>query len=1096
MWGPPTASGLSTPLRETIPESPGDDTFPDLGTSANDSALSRSDSTTRRSRAGTVPSQFPSLGGGSGGIAGQPPPTSKTPTRPTPSTSPFRPGSSVLSGLGRSSSSASTTSRSALLGRFRAGSMPQRSSLLSSTSSTTPSTTSPFGPSVFASAWNATRDRASTHTGAQSGDPNSPTSSGFQRDFADTDVKTLDYLGLVDHPPQQNKSADNLSDAYLNSAAASSSIQPLLANMSGLNKANRFRSFSTNAKEQKAAEEYGDAEAGAYFSGTITPAETAAALYAHTQAQIHQHNLDVQAFVNQATSSRPRARTAGALDSPATRMWRQAGAARLGSDFGALGPRDGNDYEGLSNAVQAMQLQNNLKTSMLNDFDSDTTTESTRALWLGGIPSSTTPSSLRFIFDPYGNIESARVLTHKNCGFVNFETVESAVSAKSALNGKEIFPGAGSVRIGYAKAPSASGTPGTNGIFQSPSPDPFGHSHSKPATGLDAGAGSQRQAGAGSEAGFSLKTPSLRDIQPEIVRIVRDLGAGDDEQQRISAVVQQAVDDDMFEPEIPPVPEPSHSRMFDAPRLRDIRKRIDNNTCSSEEIEDIAVSMLPEIAELSSDYLGNTVVQKLFDYCSEPIKEAMLQEIAPRLAEIGVHKNGTWAAQKIIDVANTPQQKNLVVQHLRPYAMAAFLDQYGNYVMQVCLKFGPPWNNFIFEAMICRLWPIAQGRFGARAMRACLECHHTDKEQQRMLAAAIALHSVQLATNANGALLLTWFLDTCTFPRRRKVLAPRLVPHLVQLCTHKVAYLTVLKLINQRNEPEARDTILQALFFTPEDTVLEQILKDQSCGATLIFKILTTPFFDEGLRSNIVENVRRVLQKIKAQPSQGYKRLMDEVGLSTRGSFAPSRDGPVSSRDTVEPVMAAGANPPPANPSAANGAFVPGQPQTPYTPALPVQPQRSSSMDSDMSYDQYNGAAANGATPHVLPANMNMASSSPMSPQNSMQYQQAMLAGSPGGYNFGQPTVNGYPPGMGNMPRHALRSQQSMPVMSQAGFGAQGGYPSMNAMGNGGMRMYQPYAAGGYMMPQHQPMHGQAMTGGGSRGRVSRARKRHDANPH
>ncbi|KAJ6149859.1 hypothetical protein N7471_001058 [Penicillium samsonianum] len=42
----------------------------------------------------------------------------------------------------------------------------------------------------------------------------------------------------------------------------------------------------------------------------------------------------------------------------------------------------------------------------------------------------------------YGKIEfeSARVLTHKNCGFVNFDRLDSAVQAKSLLNGKEIFP--------------------------------------------------------------------------------------------------------------------------------------------------------------------------------------------------------------------------------------------------------------------------------------------------------------------------------------------------------------------------------------------------------------------------------------------------------------------------------------------------------------------------------------------------------------------------------------------------------------------------------------------------------------------------------
>jgi protein JSN1 len=301
--------------------------------------------------------------------------------------------------------------------------------------------------------------------------------------------------------------------------------------------------------------------------------------------------------------------------------------------------------------------------------------------------------------------------------------------------------------------------------------------------------------------------------------------------------------------------------------------------------------MLPEIAELSSDYLGNTVVQKLFEHCSESTKEQMLIQIAHHLAEIGVHKNGTWAAQKIIDVTKAPTQMKMIVECLRPYTVPLFLDQYGNYVLQCCLRFGSPYNDFIFETMLSKMWEIAQGRFGARAMRACLESHHASKDQQRMLAAAIALHNVQLATNANGALLLTWLLDTCTFPHRRTVLAPRLVPHLVHLCTHKVAYLTVLKVINQRNEPEARETVLKALFFSSGDEVLESILNDPTSGATLIFKVLTTPFFDESIRVEVIKNVSKVLTKLKATPSQGYKRLMDEVGLSSRGGSRDHHSG-------------------------------------------------------------------------------------------------------------------------------------------------------------------------------------------------------------
>ena len=45
----------------------------------------------------------------------------------------------------------------------------------------------------------------------------------------------------------------------------------------------------------------------------------------------------------------------------------------------------------------------------------------TRALWIGSIPSTTTPATILSVFSPFGPIESARVLTHKNCGFSEWD---------------------------------------------------------------------------------------------------------------------------------------------------------------------------------------------------------------------------------------------------------------------------------------------------------------------------------------------------------------------------------------------------------------------------------------------------------------------------------------------------------------------------------------------------------------------------------------------------------------------------------------------------------------------------------------------------
>ncbi|TKA77157.1 hypothetical protein B0A49_12338 [Cryomyces minteri] len=1082
VWGPPTsASGHSTPLRETIPESPDNDSFPDFEPSIQESPNTQSSG--RRTRAGTVPSRFSPVGAVNG-LNQQSSLLPRT-SRPSPSTSPFQSGLAATVDPGTIGSGSSAAANAALLSRLRAGSMPQRANFLPPSS--------PFGPSVFSTGWGSSRDRASTLQSIQSSNGLSSPYSSLSRDsMIDTDHKTLEYLGLIDTPQQSRailgqSGLELLMAGQQNAAMQQQTVAELVA-LNALNRnANRLRSYSVNAKERYADDDEDDMSQyeryAQVYGGTSTAESTAAQAFAVQQA-IDKHNQEVQAFERLASATRPRARTAGVLESPSTRLLRSylPTPSRLENSITAsdLQTMEGSEYNGLAEAVQGLQLNNK---PVAETGDDGTLEGPTRALWLGNIPSSTTISSLEVIFGHYGPIESTRVLTHKNCGFVNFQNIDSAVTAKSALNNQEIFPGAGPVRIGYAKVPSASGTPGHNGAYSSPSPDICAKGQAENNASLPNNTTGVRSNGFPAEAApAALETPSLLDIRDHIIEIVKDFGANPDEQIRVAANVDKAISFDRYEVEIPAVPEPSHNRMHDAPRLREIRKRIDNNACSQQEIEAIALEMLPEISELSSDYLGNTVVQKLFEYCSESVKEAMLSEIAPHLAEIGIHKNGTWAAQKIIDVARTPDQMKMIVGAIQPYGVAAFLDQYGNYVMQCCLRFQFPLNNFIFEVMLSQLWEVAQGRFGARAMRACLESHYATKEQQRMMAAAVALHGVQLATNANGALLLTWFLDTCTFPNRRTVLAPRLVPHLVHLCTHKVAYLTVLKIINQKNEPEARDTILQALFFSPNDRTLEDILSDQTCGATLIFKVLTTPLLgDDKMRQEIYQNVRNVLLRLKAQPAQGYRRLMDEVGLSTRNG------GP---RDISEGPR------PSSGQSSANGRM-PQQLDTQFSrqfypvtaPQQQYDMQRSGSIDST-------GFESYGMSTPVYTSDGAMGMNSVMPSQ--IQYQQALLAQqqaqqaavrqnsfySPvnvnplngyGGYPSPASSIDAYR----NMTNPHQMTATSMspgmlPQQVQAGFG-QPAYSPMSPM------MYQQYHPMHGMQGMQYTQQGQHAVGGGQR---------------
>src|SRR5690606_33206161 len=140
------------------------------------------------------------------------------------------------------------------------------------------------------------------------------------------------------------------------------------------------------------------------------------------------------------------------------------------------------------------------------------------------------------IFQPYGQVDSARVLTHKNCGFINYLSVEHAMTARMALNGKEIFPGAGPTRIGFAKPSSAnSGAPTPNGgAYPSASPEP----NSKQGGSEGGAALSRDRSNTGNNGKASapnpVEVPELKDLRDDILAIVQDFGATDEDVKAIS----------------------------------------------------------------------------------------------------------------------------------------------------------------------------------------------------------------------------------------------------------------------------------------------------------------------------------------------------------------------------------------------------------------------------------------------------------------------------------------------------------------------------------------------------------------------------------
>ena len=561
-----------------------------------------------------------------------------------------------------------------------------------------------------------------------------------------------------------------------------------------------------------------------------------------------------------------------------------------------------------------------------------------------------TSTSLATLCSKFGEVLSARTLAGINLAIVEFTSVEAATTAMDALQGKEVSMIGAPSFVAFAKIlPMHQQTAYynkqvSNQMEQAPQPllheqlyngsinlqqqgnvsIPVFSQH--PQQGQMQSHGSQGQnhnqqynQGHMSHAGhshsaslereqcpFPLPAPPIKGRMDELRGIINSFNVKTSEPQitnLLNGVInfQGTKDTSNFGP----VAKPTNNKEFEISKLRELRKAIDSDSMSQLDLEQLAICMLDDLPELSSDYLGNTIVQKLFESCSDIIKDIMLRKTSKYIASMGVHKNGTWACQKIITMAHTPRQINLVTDGIKNYCTPLFDDQFGNYVIQCVLKFGFPWNNFIFESIIANFWTIVQNRYGARAVRACLEAHDIiTKEQTLVLSSVIILYSEYLSTNANSALLLTWFLDTCALPKRHTVLASHLTHHIVELCHHRLASLTVLKILNFRGDDVARKIVLQTIFgnITSEDPPqsLKLILNDSSYGPTFIYKVLCMPLLDEDTRMHIIQQVRTV---VKDSPSaQQHRRLMEEIGFAPQTSHVQSSQNKHSHRKTGSSV--------------------------------------------------------------------------------------------------------------------------------------------------------------------------------------------------
>lgn len=537
-----------------------------------------------------------------------------------------------------------------------------------------------------------------------------------------------------------------------------------------------------------------------------------------------------------------------------------------------------------------------------------------------------------------GNIKSVRIssTSTSKLALIECTSVDLAMTLKANFNHLELVPGV-VLYVAFAKfAEKANGNANNNEAS-------YTNGNSNTVAPLQPAL--QKNGGVRSVSETLKPSPTdLLSIQDNLIAAINRLSSSSNvvDLNKIVSIINKSISypNENYQDNFGPLPDPIPLRQFDSPKLRELRKILENgeqlssqasaasNISDSEEneasnkvmnqleLEELCLAMLDELPELCYDYLGNTIVQKIFTVVESPlIKLMMVKEITPFLTQLSIHKNGTWAIQKIINLCNEDyQQKYLIGASLKPYAVKLFNDQFGNYVLQGCLKFSSPFNDFMFETMLDNFLEISFGRFGARCIRTILETanesHVISNEQVILVAGLIVEFANELVVNNNGSLLITWFLDTfsgcgASKDNRFELLTEKFLPNLERLCTHKLANLTILKILNNRSDLNLKQIIMDSIFGKfegseddfnrPPSKLLESILnetQENSAGPLFVYKILSNPLMLTVNEENdsdrnakyqqfIIQQVRRILLEVNITNFQAYKKLMDEVGLST-----------------------------------------------------------------------------------------------------------------------------------------------------------------------------------------------------------------------
>ncbi|MCO5567922.1 hypothetical protein L7F22_021618 [Adiantum nelumboides] len=163
--------------------------------------------------------------------------------------------------------------------------------------------------------------------------------------------------------------------------------------------------------------------------------------------------------------------------------------------------------------------------------------------------------------------------------------------------------------------------------------------------------------------------------------------------------------------------------------------------------------MKANVVELAMDPYANYLVQKLVEVSSSAQYNSMFQQFlqTDSLVTMSLNAHGTRVVQKIIvRVADTPNQRRLMISSLHRDTMRLSKDPCGSHVVQKCLQHlrHEDCLQCLYDAIISNSEEIASDQHGCLVLQRCLE--FGSRYQTKQLIDAISANAVGLSQHPFG----------------------------------------------------------------------------------------------------------------------------------------------------------------------------------------------------------------------------------------------------------------------------------------------------------------------------------------------------------